>query len=262
MKKIRTLVIDDEPLARARILKLLEQFDEVDLLGECKNGKEALEKIEKYKPDLIFLDIQMPDFSGFDLISKSELEALPFIIFVTAYDQYAVKAFGVHAVDYLLKPYDDERFNHAFEHAKKQIALKRDALLHKKMVRLLEDHQDISGEQMQQIAVKDKGRQINIKVNDVYYLESHGNYLKIYLENRSLLHRQTLQTIEAQLDPEQFKRIHRSFILNMHLVKSIRYKGNNQYAFLMKNGQELLSSRGFKAEIEQLLEENDLKKDL
>ena len=262
MKKIRTLVIDDEPLARARIIKLLEQFDYIDLLGECKNGKEALEKIENYKPDLIFLDIQMPDFNGFDLISKSDIDPLPFIIFVTAYDQYAIKAFGVQAVDYLLKPYDDDRFAQALDHAKKQIILKRDALLHKKMVRLLEDHQGIGDDKLSSITIKEKGRNISININDIYFLESHGNYLKIYLGNRNFLLRQTLQALEAQLNDQQFVRIHRSFIVNLNFVKHIKYKGNNQYLFQMKNDQDLLSSRGFKSEIEQLLEEDELRKEL
>jgi two-component system LytT family response regulator len=146
MRLIKTLVVDDEPFARARILKLLESFDFIKVIGECKNGKEAVSQIKNYKPDLVFLDIQMPDFTGFDVLSKSEKENLPFIIFVTAYDQYALKAFDVKAVDYLLKPYDNERFTQALEHARNQIVQKDESLLHKKMVGLLTEHQQQSTE--------------------------------------------------------------------------------------------------------------------
>ena len=130
MKKIRTIIVDDEPLARARIRKLLDKVDYVNVIGEGKNGREAQRLITDYAPDLAFLDIQMPDFDGFDVLSKSEREDLPFIIFVTAYDQYALRAFDVHAVDYLLKPFDDERFMTALDHARKQIQLKENTFLH------------------------------------------------------------------------------------------------------------------------------------
>ncbi|MCB0563088.1 MAG: response regulator, partial [Phaeodactylibacter sp.] len=160
MKKIRTLVVDDEPLARARIVKLLEPIDYITLIGECKNGSEALHQMEEYRPDLVFLDIQMPDLNGFEVLSREELRPLPFIIFVTAYNQYALKAFDVHAVDYLLKPYDDERFMRAVEHARQQINLQQDALLHQKMVNLLEAHHQESSEALQHLEAKEKGRTI------------------------------------------------------------------------------------------------------
>ena len=254
MRKIRTLVIDDEPLARARIIKLLEQFDEFQLLGECKNGKEALEKITDYKPDLIFLDIQMPDFNGFDLISKSNLETTPFVIFVTAYDQYAIKAFDVHAVDYLLKPFDDDRFIDALQHAKEQINSKRDQRLHQQMVELLEQHKEPGPNPLEFIEYKDKGRLQKIRIDDIQLFEAQGNYLKLYLENRSILIRQTLQTIESLLKEQQFFRIHRSMIVNLNYVLDVKYQGNNQYLFVLKNEMEVLSSRSFKSEIEQLLD--------
>lgn len=253
MKKIRTLVIDDEPLARARIIKLLEQFPDILMIGECKNGTEALQKITDYKPDLIFLDIQMPDFNGFELISKSQISPMPFVIFVTAYDQYAVKAFGVHAVDYLLKPYDDDRFNDAVHQAKQQIELNRNAELHKKMVQLIENHNKDES-QLNIIEIKEKGYSKKIQIEEIYFLESHGNYLKLYLENKSYLIRQTLQALVEQLDKNQFFRIHRSYVINLNYVEDIKYKGNNQFLFYLKNKKELLSSRSFKTEIELLLD--------
>ena len=249
MKNIRTLVVDDEPLARARIVNLLQQFDFVTLLGECKNGHEALEKIINYKPDLVFLDIQMPDLNGFDVLAKMEPEDLPFIIFVTAYDQYALKAFDVHAVDYLLKPYDDERFGKALEHAKEQIWQKQKAGLHKKMVQLIRGYENEHSEQLTSIEIKEKGRTFYVSVFDLYYVESHGNYLKIHQKNKSYLIRQTLQSFEDQIDPNIFLRIHRSILVNVNYLDKVKYEGNNQYLFTLKNNQQLLSSRGYKEQI-------------
>ena len=254
MKKIRTLVIDDEPLARARIVKLLEQFDEFVLLGECKNGQEALEKISNYKPDLIFLDIQMPDLNGFELLSNFKLEPLPFIIFVTAYDKFAIKAFDVHAVDYLLKPFDDDRFVDALHHAKEQIIQKRNMLIHQQMLQLLDHIHSDDSKDLQFIEFKDKGRTQKLLVADIYYVEAQGNYLRLYTKDRAILIRETLQSISTKLDSKHFFRIHRSIIVNLNYVDQIKYQGNNQFIFQLKNEQSLLSSRSFKAEIETLLD--------
>lgn len=255
MKRIRTLVVDDEPLARARIVNLLRQFDYILLLAECKNGHEALEKIVNYKPDLVFLDIQMPDLNGFDVLSKTTPADLPFIIFVTAYDQYALKAFDVHAVDYLLKPYDDERFGQALEHAKEQIWQKQKAQLHQKMLHLIKDYESDQTEQLTTLEIKDKGRNFTVNIFDLYFIESHGNYIKIHLEDRSYLVRQTLQSFEDQIDQSIFLRIHRSILINSNYLEKVKYEGNNQYLFVMKNDCELLSSRSYKPQIVDFLGE-------
>ncbi len=260
MKKIRTLVVDDEPLARARIVKLLESLDYITLIGECKNGREALRAIANYRPGLVFLDIQMPDLTGFDVLSRQELQPLPFIIFVTAFNQYALKAFDVHAVDYLLKPYDDERFFRAVEHARNQIRLKEEAFLHQKMVKLLETHQHEQSEALRHLEVKEKGRDILIKIFDICYIEAEGNYLKVHTSQKAYLIRHTLQSIEEQLDSDHFLRIHRSQLVNINFVKEVRYEGNNQYAFHMKDGRCLLSSRSFRDAIQQYLDEEGIRK--
>lgn len=249
MKKIRTLVVDDEPLARARIVNLLRKQDDIALLGECKNGHEALEKIVNYKPDLVFLDIQMPDLNGFDVLSKMPADELPFIIFVTAYDQYALKAFDVHAVDYLLKPYDDDRFIKALNHAKEQIWQRQKAGLHQKMVQLISGYEKDHSELLTSLEIKDKGRTFYVNVLDLYYIESHGNYIKIYLKDKSYLVRQTLQSLEDQIDQSVFLRIHRSILINSNYLIKVKYEGNNQYLFLLKNESQLLSSRSYKAQI-------------
>lgn len=259
MKMIRTLIVDDEPLARARLLNLLKKVDYVTVVGECKNGREALQQIENYQPDLVFLDIQMPDLNGFEVLSKS-IQPLPFIIFVTAYDQYALKAFDMHAVDYLLKPYDDERFTHALEYARKQINLKEKAFLHQKMMQLLDTYQAKQEDgPLQSIEVKDKGRSIFININDVFFIEAEGNYLQLHLRDRQYLIRQTMQGIEEILPADVFLRIHRSILVNVNYVDRLRYDGNNQYVFTLKNGKRLSTGRSYRETIEQYLNDQELR---
>jgi len=246
-------VIDDEPLARARIIKLCQQYDYISVLAEAKNGKEATQAIQKYKPELIFLDVQMPDFNGFEVLQKSDLPTPPFIIFVTAFDRYALKAFDIKAVDYLLKPYDDERFDKAISHAKQQIDLSDNARLNHKMQQLFNEFQHQRSEQLTILEIKDKGRNHLIKIDDVYYFEAHGNYLKVHCGSKTYLHRITLQEIENQLDKNQFLRIHRSTIINTIYIQASLYKGNNQYCFHLTNHVELQSGRSYKEEIQQFL---------
>lgn len=260
MKKIRTIVVDDEPLARARIVKLLGQYDYIEVIGECKNGREALQSITDYQPDLVFLDVQMPDLSGFDVLSKAGRGSLPFIIFVTAYDQYALRAFDVHAVDYLLKPYDDERFARSLEHARHHIQLRQNALLHERMLRLLEEHQSHTEQEKRFLEVKEKGHTHRIDLLDVYYVEADGNYLRLHLRDRQHLVRHTLQALEAELDGQVFRRIHRSLLVNTNYLDRIRYQGNNQYLFLLRNGEELLSGRSYRDNVLALFEEESLRR--
>lgn len=258
MKKIRTLVVDDEPLARLRIVNLLNKIDYVSVIGECKNGREALKSIKSYKPDLVFLDIQMPDLNGFDVLSQAQFNPIPFIIFVTAYDQYALKAFDVHAVDYLLKPFDDERFITALEHAKEQLDLKENAFLHQKMVRLLENYKHQHSDELSAIEIKDRGRSTFINIEDIHSFETQGNYVKIHLVKKTYLYRETLQNIEQQVNPHIFLRIHRSLLLNTNYVKKVKYQGNNQFLFTLQNGQSLLSSRSYREDIVNYMDAKEI----
>ena len=262
MRNIRTLVVDDEPLARARIVNLLNKAENISVLGECKNGREAMKSIATYKPDLVFLDIQMPDLNGFDVLNSGKLNDVPFIIFVTAFDQYALQAFDVKAVDYLLKPYDDERFFKALEHARTQIAMKDSALLHQKMVNLLEEQKVQNGEINDVIELKEKGRNVLVKVEDLCFIEADGNYLRLHEIDQQHLLRETLQNFESRLESGIFLRIHRSIIVNTNYIDRVSYKGNNQFQFSMKNDKKLLSSRGYREEIVQYLDDEAIKKKL
>lgn len=239
---IKTLVIDDEPLARARITKLLESSADIEILGECNNGREALKNIQAKQPDLIFLDIQMPDLNGFDVVEAMPKGHLPFIIFVTAYDQYAIKAFDVKAVDYLLKPYDNERFFQALDYARQQIEQKNKAAL-------IPPQTNNTKDKHHTIEIKDKGRVFEIDIASIFYCESQGNYVQFFLQSTNYLQRQTLQRVKNSFESGDFFQIHRSILINTNHIKKINYIGNNQYEFVLLNDVKLQSGRGFKQEI-------------
>lgn len=251
MRKIKTLVVDDEPLARARICKLLGNYEFITLLGECRNGKEALRQITDYRPDLVFLDIQMPDFNGFDVLAKMDQDKLPFIIFVTAYDQYALKAFDVHAVDYLLKPYDNDRFGRALEHARQQILTKDQAALHHRMLNVLQEFEQQQMAEELKIEIRDRGKTQVINLLDVQCVEAQGNYLQLFLADTNYMVRQTLQAFEEKTQGHAFLRIHRSVLINTNYLAGKRYDGNGQYHFSLRNGRQVQSSRSFREDIER-----------
>ncbi|PHN02072.1 LytR/AlgR family response regulator transcription factor [Flavilitoribacter nigricans] len=255
MRKIKTLVVDDEPLARARICKLLQGYDFITLLGECRNGKEALRQITDYRPDLVFLDIQMPDFNGFDVLAKMDKDKIPFIIFVTAYDQYALKAFDVHAVDYLLKPYDNERFDRALDHARRQIQTRDQATLHHRMLHVLQEFEHQQMPESLRIEIKDRGKTQFINLLDIQCVEAQGNYLQLFLADDTYLIRQTLQAFVEETQGHPFLRIHRSILINTNYLSGKRYDGNGQYQFSLRNGRQLQSSRSFREDIEKFFDD-------
>lgn len=252
MNTIRTIVVDDEPLARSRVVKLLGQVPEIVFIGEAKNGKEAIALIEQKKPDLVFLDIQMPDMDGFEVIRS--LHFSPFVVFITAYDQYALQAFDVHAVDYLLKPYDNERFYEALQFAKKQLLLQQSASFNDKMMSLIKEYQWHTQAYSNSIVLKEKGRNIIVEPEDIYYVESYGNYVKLHLSEKYYAHRTTMQTIEQSLNPRFFLRIHRSYLVHTLYIQQVDYEGNSEYTVWLKNGVKLLSGRKYKTQLLDYLE--------
>ena len=252
MHTIRTIVVDDEPLARSRIVKLLDQVDEIVLVGEARNGGEAIALIENKKPDLVLLDIQMPDMDGFEVVRVAT--HTPFVIFVTAYDQYALRAFDIHAVDYLLKPYDNVRFFEALQHAQQQLKLKQSASFNDKMMALVKEYQHQNKAYSQTLALKEKGRTILIEPEEIYYAESYGNYVKLHLANKFYLYRSTMQSVESQLNPRFFIRVHRSYLVHTMYIQKVTSEGNSEYTILLKNGTKLLSGRKYKAQILTYLE--------
>ncbi len=256
---VRTLIVDDERLARARIIKLLQSHDDITIIGECKNGNEAIEDINNKKPDLIFLDIQMPDIDGFAVVTEADISYNPIIIFATAYDQYAIKAFDVNAVDYLLKPFDSERFDKATDRAKAFIKLKKNNEFNNKLVGMLKDYYNETEKYTKKFEIKESGKIKRVYAEDIYYISSEGNYVYFNLEEKKVLYRITMNALEIELDPEQFLRIHRSLIVNKNCIKTIRYiTENNKYKFILKNGDSIESGRSYKDKIAEFLSQTTI----
>lgn len=254
MSMISVLVVDDELPARKRVLKLLEDFDDFKVIGESGNAGDAIAKIEKLEPDLVFLDIQMPDMDGFSVISKINLQRPPHIIFATAFDQYALQAFEVCAVDYLLKPFDKERFENALSRAKEHIQLKRTEKFSHKLMDLVKVYQQDQTNLIEVFTIKGKNRDVYVGVEEVSYIEASGNYVTLHTEEAKHLYRITMSELEEQLPKDQFIRIHRSLIVNKRYVKSVRYRAKGEYDFRLKNKINLISGRAYQESIADFLD--------
>jgi two-component system, LytTR family, response regulator len=258
-KKIRALIVDDEPLARRNIRVLLKGDPEIELIGECGSGAEAVKVIQKQAPDLLFLDIQMPLMSGFDVLEKIDAEKIPAIIFVTAFDQYAIRAFEVHALDYLLKPFDDARFEKALVQAKQQIEQREINQLSKRLVRLLEDRDAQQSKArppgyLSRLMVKSASRVFFLKVDEIDWIEAADYYVKLHVGRKSHLLRETMSDMEAKLDPQKFLRIHRSAIVNLDRVKEMHAHFNGEYLVILQDGTELKLSRSRREQLQQMLD--------
>ena len=224
-EKIRTLIVDDEPLARRNLRVLLEKDPQIEIVDECRNGREAVKAINTLSPDLIFLDIQMPEWDGFDVLARVGPERIQAIIFVTAFDQYALKAFEVHALDYLLKPFDDERFGFALRRAKSQIEAREINRVSKRLLALLEERENQresatpEKNYLTRVMVKGTGRVVLLKVDEIDFIEADGNYAKLHVGRKAHLLREKMHDLEGRLDPARFVRIHRSVIVNLDRIK-------------------------------------------
>lgn len=254
MRNVRTIVVDDEPTARAHIVRLLGEDPDIRILAECRNGLEALEICRKETVDLLYLDIQIPLVNGFELLKRlPSNKTAPFVIFSTAFDQYALKAFDVRAVDYLLKPFDDDRFYESLERAKEFIEMREQKVLAGRMLDLVQTHLKERKDSAQVFLIKDKGREYRIAAKDILYVKAEGNYVVLQaMQGRHSL-RMTMNMLESELDPAEFLRIHRSYIVNMAQVKSYRYSGNNEFTFLLRNDRHLVSGRNYREQVAKFL---------
>jgi len=253
-EKLKILVVDDEALARRRITNLLQSLKQSHEIYEAGNGLDALNKLEDSKFDLIFLDIQMPEMNGFEVLENLDLENTPTVIFVTAYDQYALKAFEVHAIDYLLKPFDDDRFLEAFDHSKKSMEHKK--ATYENLEKLLQERRAMDeSSYIERIVVKNKGRIYFVKTNDVITIKAAGKYLQIETEAELHTIRQTMNEIETKLDPKLFLRIHRSTIINIDRIKEMQHWYKNEYIFIMQNGDKVTSGSTYRKNLDVLLNE-------
>lgn len=269
---MRVLIVDDEAIARRRISRLLRLEDDVEVVSEVGSGTDAVAAIREQRPDLVFLDVQMPDLDGFGVVSAlGEPEAMPAIVFVTAYNEYAVKAFDVNAVDYVLKPFDGERFRAAFQRARTGLEQKNSAEAGRRIRALLEE---VLGEQRaQQLAagavangggqgasmasvpraryldrlmVKHDGRVFFVKVTDVDWFEASGNYVRVHVGKVSHLIRETMHGVESQLDPNLFARIHRAVIVNMDRIRELQPWFAGDYIVILRDGRQLKLSRTYR----------------
>lgn len=242
---IRTLIVDDEPLARERIRTLLERDDSIEVIGECSNGADAVRTLSALAPDLVFLDVQMPELDGFAVLYALRDQPLPAIIFVTAYDRYALRAFDVHALDYLLKPFDRERFERALDRARRQLKVPHSQELQQRLSSLLRDVRIAPG-YLERLVIKSSGRVTFLKTGEIHWIEAQGNYVQLHAGPESHLLRETMSSLEGRLDPKCFLRIHRSTIVNVEYVREMRPLFHGDYTVLMRDGCELTSGRGFR----------------
>jgi two-component system LytT family response regulator len=236
--KIRTIVIDDEKLAREITKGYLSKHPEIEIIAECSNGFDAIKKINEDKPDLIFLDIQMPKISGFEMLEL--LDNPPAIIFTTAYDQYAIKAFEVSAVDYLLKPFSEERFDDAL---KKSYSLIKDKFQQDSTIKNIIDHHDEKIEFLERIVIKDGSKISIVPVESIKWIEAQDDYVMINSEQGRFLKKKTMKFFENHLDENMFIRIHRSYIINADFIQHLEQKGKESYQLILKNGRELPVSK-------------------
>jgi two-component system LytT family response regulator len=262
-KKIATLIVDDEPLARRNIRLLLKDDDEIEIIGEAANGREALALIKKHSPDLVFLDIQMPELDGFGVLESIEAERLPAIVFVTAFDQYALRAFEFHALDYLLKPFDDARFEKALRQAKLQVGQRELKDLSVRLVALLAGREAGPGEPARQpyltrLLIKSAGRVFFLKTDEIDYVQAEDYYVKLRVGRKGHLLRETMNEMEAKLDPAKFLRIHRSTIVNIERIRELQQHFNGEYIVVLNDGTEHKLSRSRREQLQTLLKTGSL----
>lgn len=248
--KIRTLIVDDEPLGRERIRTLLERDDEIEVVGECGDGKKAITAIQTLHPDLLFLDVQMPEPDGFGVLEAISGGQIPAVVFVTAFDKYAVRAFEVHALDYLLKSFDRERFEATLKRAKLAICRSREGALNERLAGLIEDLES-KKERPTRLVIRAAGRITFLRIDEIDWIEAADNYVRVHAGKEAHLMRETLQALEKRLDPGKFLRIHRSHLVNLERIRELRPVFHGDYLVKLKNGTELTLSRNYR---EKLLE--------
>jgi two-component system LytT family response regulator len=251
-KTIRAVIVDDEPLGRTVIREMLRRDPDFAVVGECASGHDAVTIINGERPDLVFLDVQMPEVDGFQVLSTLDRERLPLVIFVTAYDQYAVNAFEVHAVDYLLKPFDRERFGKALQRAKAQLQRERTDDVNQRILALLEE-QRTKPKHLERLVIKNNGRVFFLKTEEIDWISAEGNYVSLHVKKESYLLRETISGLEAQLDPQRFARIHRSQIVNLERIRELRHWSHGEYQVILHNGTELMLSRSYRERLQGLL---------
>lgn len=261
--RIRAIIVDDEPTARRGVRLLLERDRTVEIVGEAAGGIEAVELIHRERPDLAFLDVQMPGCDGFETLARVGPAAVPAVVFVTAYDEHALRAFDVNAVDYLLKPYDDARFAAALQRGKEAVRLRQADGVNTRLAKLL-DYLQQNGERPaapakeedgpgDRILLKSSGEIFFLKADEIDWIEAEGDYMKFHVAGRTHLMRETMARLEERLDPQRFIRIHRSTIVNLDRLRKLSPSFAGEYAVVLHDGTKLKLSRGYHERIAALM---------
>ena len=245
----RVLIADDEPLARERLRMLLDGQPGLTVVAECSDGPSTIEAIRRTRPDLVFLDVQMPGGTGFDVVDALEPGPAPLFVFVTAFDKYALKAFDVHALDYLLKPFDRERFMQALSRARHRLERPSNGDLRRRLLALVRDLEPPAARPAR-FVIKAGGRVFFVRADEVDWIEAAGNYVKLHVGSDAHLLRETMSAVEVQLPPDTFYRIHRCHIVNIERVKELQPWFNGEYVVFLRTGARLTLSRGYREKLQ------------
>ena len=251
-RPIRALIVDDEALARRFIRRMLKDDRDFEIIGECNNGKETVAMIREQNPDVVFLDVQMPEMNGLAVLESIGIERLPEIIFTTAYEQYAVRAFEFHALDYLLKPFDQARFKDAIKYAKERFRSDRRDDGRKQISALLENIKN-KPRYLERLVIKAGGRITFLPSNEINWIEADDKYVHLHTTKARPMVRQTLSAMEEQLDPSKFRRVHRSTIVNIERIAELQPLFSGEYSILLHDGTKLTLSRNYKDKLFDLL---------
>jgi two-component system LytT family response regulator len=257
--KIRTIIADDEELARRGLRALSQRCEDLELICECRNGLEALDAIHQHRPDLVFLDVQMPGKTGFDVISAIADGQRPHVVFVTAYDKFALRAFEVHALDYLLKPVNEERFDAAVARVREAMSHATDNAIAQRVREVAADLQVVSSPSsiastVDRLPIKaNDGRIIVIRLADIDWIEADRDYVSVHVGDKTWLMRETIAAVELRLALSGFVRIHRSALVNAERVKELRPRDKGEYTVVLNNGTELKLTRNYRASVERLV---------
>jgi len=251
---MRTIIADDEPLARKKLRILLGAEPGVEVVAECEDAKQTISAVRTQRPDLLFLDIRMPDADGFEVISKLSTEVLPIVVFTTAYDQYAIKAFEARALDYLLKPFDGERLHHAAERARAELLKSSSHTLAYRMLDRLAETRQSTQSADRRLVIKTGGRVVFLDMEEIDWVEAAANYVKVNAGRESYLLREAIGRISEKLDPGRFVRIHRSTIVNIGKIKELQPCNSGEYIAILTNGKELSCSRTYRNHLQQLID--------
>jgi two-component system LytT family response regulator len=254
MNPIRTVIADDEKLARTKLKLLLEAEPEIQVVAECADHDQTVEAVRVYRPDLLLLDVQMPGLDGFHVLRTISKEHMPVVIFTTAYDRYALKAFEAHALDYLLKPFDQERLHDAIERVKNEVAKNGD----REIARRILDYLSKEGAELKndkRLVIKAGGRVVFLETDEIDWIDADANYVRLYAGKESYSLRQSIGNLSQRLDPNQFVRIHRSAIVNVSKIKELQPCNSGEYIVVLKNGRELSCSRGYRGGLQALIDQ-------